>query len=509
MPRGRSNATTTAPAIGAHRARTPRIGSHRQSPVLQLQQGIGNQATQQALQPPVTENYHDTHISGPFDPANAAYDNAPSPSPSGSSYYNNEQDEQEAEEPNYVDIAPEPPQAQAPEYVDSLPLQPQSGHAQSPEYVDSLPFQPQSGPQAQAPGGQYGVYRSLDLNQEEEEEAQEEAEARQGNGFAMQPMGPGMQAFDTQPIRANPHMHTQLPSTTFYADTPEKQAPYSRAFTDDGKLTNASDGSAINTIGAERPAAIGAKGDRHIFAMDGQGKFHTADAIKENKDRSQAALASGASQQERFHHSSFLAGQDVAGAGEMQVRDGQVELVSDTSGHYRPGSKQMMQTVQQLEKNKVQTEKLGVEFVGKSQGQKALQASAVELLGYQDHSPETAETQMRAEHGKKDTVLRELLSKAHGKPDGANLKPSELNAPPPVVAPQVQPSVPQSPGPGRPQEAYAHYNNVYENEAPEVEASEVAQEDGGYNNVYEDEAPEEQEEQQPSSQLSGTYKYYT
>ena len=36
------------------------------------------------------------------------------------------------------------------------------------------------------------------------------------------------------------------------------------------------------------------------------------------------------------HHSSLLAGQVVAGAGELRVRDGRLEWISDKSGHYRP-----------------------------------------------------------------------------------------------------------------------------------------------------------------------------
>ncbi|WP_218581945.1 hypothetical protein, partial [Nocardia cyriacigeorgica] len=38
----------------------------------------------------------------------------------------------------------------------------------------------------------------------------------------------------------------------------------------------------------------------------------------------------------QFHHSSFLAGGPVAGAGELEVIDGVLQLVTDSSGHYRP-----------------------------------------------------------------------------------------------------------------------------------------------------------------------------
>ncbi|QJD87073.1 hypothetical protein [Cohnella herbarum] len=130
----------------------------------------------------------------------------------------------------------------------------------------------------------------------------------------------------------------------------------------------------------------------------------------------------------------------------MQVRDGQVALVSDASGHYQPGSKQMMQTVQELERKKVAMERLGVEFVGKredkedeedeedengylqldeednplkqDQPNKNMQVSALELLGYANHSPHTAEAQMRKSHAKKNEfynsyLVRQQLETAH------------------------------------------------------------------------------------------------
>lgn len=254
------------------------------------------------------------------------------------------------------------------------------------------------------------------------------------SSFEMKPMLPSMPKFDKQDvIGPNARMNTVLPSQTFYADTDEARAPFARGFNDQGQMTNASDGSELSTIGARQAAFKGSKPDRHIFTMDKEGQFHTADAIKENEDRGQNALNQGLPMQERFHHSSFHGGKDVAGAGELQVRDGQIELVSDTSGHYQPGSMQMMQTVQQLEKRKVQTERLGVEFVGKG-GTQNMQASATELLGYANHNPETAETQMRHRHGQKNAVLSELLNKANN-PDGQNLKPSELNRRPEEMAP--------------------------------------------------------------------------
>lgn len=77
-------------------------------------------------------------------------------------------------------------------------------------------------------------------------------------------------------------------------------------------------------------------------------------------------------------------------------------------------------------------ERLGVEFVGKredkedengylqldeegnplkqDQPNKNMQVSALELLGYANHNPHTAEEQMRKSHAKKNEVLQQLLS---------------------------------------------------------------------------------------------------
>lgn len=54
-----------------------------------------------------------------------------------------------------------------------------------------------------------------------------------------------------------------------------------------------------------------------------------------------------------FHHSSFLSGGDVAGAGEITVQNGRITEVSDQSGHYRPTQTQVWQTLDYLRRNGV------------------------------------------------------------------------------------------------------------------------------------------------------------
>ena len=49
-----------------------------------------------------------------------------------------------------------------------------------------------------------------------------------------------------------------------------------------------------------------------------------------------------------FHHSSFFSGGDVAAAGELVVKDGKIEIVSDRSGHYMPSHARTEQMLEQL-----------------------------------------------------------------------------------------------------------------------------------------------------------------
>jgi hypothetical protein len=50
----------------------------------------------------------------------------------------------------------------------------------------------------------------------------------------------------------------------------------------------------------------------------------------------------------KFHHTSFLAGQPVAAAGEMEVRNGEIVEMSRRSGHYHPSKEQLTQAATHL-----------------------------------------------------------------------------------------------------------------------------------------------------------------
>lgn len=62
------------------------------------------------------------------------------------------------------------------------------------------------------------------------------------------------------------------------------------------------------------------QGGRAIFVMDQHGDI----------------FASKHQIEGRFHHSSFLGGEPVGAAGELGVKDGKVQLISNNSGHYQP-----------------------------------------------------------------------------------------------------------------------------------------------------------------------------
>jgi RHS repeat-associated protein len=76
---------------------------------------------------------------------------------------------------------------------------------------------------------------------------------------------------------------------------------------------------------------------RAIFVMDSQGNIY----------------ASLHQEVGEFHHSSLLAGQPVAGAGEIEVSNGVVNGLTRKSGHYRPGPEHQAQVVTELQSHGV------------------------------------------------------------------------------------------------------------------------------------------------------------
>ena len=90
-----------------------------------------------------------------------------------------------------------------------------------------------------------------------------------------------------------------------------------RLFVRDGKLHSARDGGLFDTAGGYTVRSGGP--GTAIFVMDVQGNLY----------------ASTRQSVGQFHHSSFLAGAPVAGAGELVITSGVLIEITDRSGHYR------------------------------------------------------------------------------------------------------------------------------------------------------------------------------
>ena len=95
-----------------------------------------------------------------------------------------------------------------------------------------------------------------------------------------------------------------------------------------GKLYT-KDGAPFDTSGA---ITLHSGDGRAIFVMNENGTFY----------------ASNNHEVGRFHHSSLVAGQSVAAAGEIVVHEGTLMLLSNKSGHYRPNRKLTEQALHAL-----------------------------------------------------------------------------------------------------------------------------------------------------------------
>jgi peptidoglycan hydrolase-like protein with peptidoglycan-binding domain len=129
----------------------------------------------------------------------------------------------------------------------------------------------------------------------------------------------------------------------------------------------------LDTTGITTKAGMaGSKSERMIYTMDGEGDFRLADPRAEEQARPG----------ERFHHSSLGDGQAVAGAGEMKLRDGQVEAVSDRSGHYAPDFAMTQQVGEALEDGGVDVSKVTFELGNYPDNQRDTLVTGSELLAY-------------------------------------------------------------------------------------------------------------------------------
>jgi hypothetical protein len=151
---------------------------------------------------------------------------------------------------------------------------------------------------------------------------------------------------DTTPLKG--YVGENLPGNRFWKGkvvkylTEEERADL-QLFVKDGKLYDAS-GNLFDTSAASslHPGGQG----RAIFVMDENGHLY----------------ASNQQIWGQFHHSSFLAGAPVAGAGELQVSDGVLESVTDHSGHYQPSRAFTQQVLNTLESQGIDISNVGIDL---------------------------------------------------------------------------------------------------------------------------------------------------
>jgi hypothetical protein len=132
----------------------------------------------------------------------------------------------------------------------------------------------------------------------------------------------------------------------------------------------------LDTTGIGTTARFkGSKPERMIFTMDTEGDLNLADSRAEEDARPGM----------RVHHSTLGGGVEVAGAGEMKIREGVVEQVSDTSGHYRPDFAMTQQVGGALKNQGVDTDKVTFElgnYGPNDERKKDTLVSGTELLSY-------------------------------------------------------------------------------------------------------------------------------
>jgi len=116
-----------------------------------------------------------------------------------------------------------------------------------------------------------------------------------------------------------------------YLKTPEERKKYEVSFEDGIAKRN---GEIFDT--AEESTAKSGQGIA-IFVMDPDGKIYAGSHVTGE-----------------FHHSSFLGGGAVSGAGEIKTNLlGQVTSITNKSGHYKPGKDQILNTLTVLHDNQV------------------------------------------------------------------------------------------------------------------------------------------------------------
>jgi hypothetical protein len=143
-----------------------------------------------------------------------------------------------------------------------------------------------------------------------------------------------------------------VPYRTRYVEDPAERAGFELGAVDG--LLRGADGSAFDTTGSrcgvpgldKGKGGLGIDGSE-IYVQDGD-HMYTADPDKEARGVHEYQRGESPDVMELMHHSSMLAGAEVDGAGTIAAKDGYLKMLTNHSGHYRPGKDNLLGTLQSM-----------------------------------------------------------------------------------------------------------------------------------------------------------------
>lgn len=154
--------------------------------------------------------------------------------------------------------------------------------------------------------------------------------------------------------RENRLVNNVAPLRTRYITDREERRAY-RIYIEGGVFKNA-EHEVLDSAGVKSFNQMNG-GSGLIFVMSRRGKMYAADMVAEyykgGFDSQNKQVLPGFNEIVGFHHSSFKEGKAIAGAGELVLNNGKLQMYSDASGHYQPGPEQTMQVLTEFQSSGV------------------------------------------------------------------------------------------------------------------------------------------------------------
>lgn len=306
----------------------------------------------------------------------------------------------------------------------------------------------------------YGEYREIELSEvsQEDPEVPQKYDVTAKNHHAVNSrqdsIAPGIKKGDEFALRGAGRY-----TAMFQGDAQQQN----QLHIDNGSISRGESEAPLSTQTDKRGLWAGSKAARMIFVMNPQGEIHAINPGEKLK-HNDVEIADV-----RIHHSSLLDGGKVAGAGEMQVsaglteeesqqlqsailkqvqaevgkenlgpeaaqekikaiaeqtlsrmmkdfQPGQLEVISDRSGHYRPSLDMTAQVVNEFEEQGVDLRRVNVELGDKTgrgdalEGELMVPASTVQA----SQGIDNAENELRNVQARKLNMQQELLAKTGG-----------------------------------------------------------------------------------------------